>query len=301
MRRANKRKAIKKSEFTLLLILLIGTILFFPTLLISGETASTMQEITVPEDENIQSGNLDHMDSYKESQEDQDEKITTSSEKEDGEEVEEFSLSEDVGDEEPASQGKVIYLTFDDGPNNATEELLDVLEDYQVKATFFMLEPLIKNKEDLVKRMIDSGHAAALHGVTHDINQFYASEQSVVAEMLKAQQAVLEATGTNTNLIRTPYGSAPKMITAYKQAIKKEGFILWDWNVDSMDWYYRGSGYVQETLNQIKKVEQNDQPPVVLMHDLKTTVEYLPILLDTLIEEGYSFKGLSEGMNPVQF
>lgn len=290
MKRASKRKAIKSSEFIFLLIVLIGTVLFFPTNLTNGETASTTQEKIVHEDENEKTGNLGHVQAP-------DEMDNENSESK----GEESNLSEDIGQEEQESQARIIYLTFDDGPNYATEELLNVLEDYQVKATFFMLEPQIKKKEELLKRMLDAGHSLALHGVTHDINQFYASEQSVVAEMLKAQQAVLDVTGIHTNLIRTPYGSAPKMTNAFKEAIKKEGFILWDWNVDSMDWYYRGPGYIEETLNQINNVEQNDHSPVVLLHDLNTTVEYLPILLETLIEEGYSFKGLSEGMKPVQF
>src|SRR5699024_8436171 len=100
---------------------------------------------------------------------------------------------------------------FDDGPSRATDQIIDVLEHHGVKATFFMLEPAMKEHAESVKRLADHGHAVGLHGMTHDQNLFYQSEQSALDEMLTSQKTLKEITGVNSSLVRTPYGSIPFM------------------------------------------------------------------------------------------
>ncbi|MGD6834484.1 polysaccharide deacetylase family protein [Sutcliffiella halmapala] len=287
MSRHKNRKRVKKWELRVIVALMVTVILFIPTNLPLGQTAGKIEAPTTNKD---MPPSLKHVGKKAEFPH----KVLSGS-------TIKKELENVTPKEELQLDGKSIFLTFDDGPNNATEALLDVLSKYDATATFFMLEPLIKKNDELVRRMMEEGHSLALHGVTHDQHLFYASKQSVLDEMNRTQKAIRDITGKDSNLIRTPYGSMPHMTPEYIMAIEKEGYLMWDWNVDSMDWYYRGEDYVDETMQQIRQLEESDITPIVLLHDLVTTVEYLPQLLDTLIDKGYTFKGLTEEMQPVQF
>lgn len=194
----------------------------------------------------------------------------------------------------------VAYLTFDDGPSNYTSGILDTLDTYGVKATFFMLEPQMKQYPKIVNRMNEAGHALGLHSVSHDHRKFYKSPTSVVSEMEQTLHTLESITGESTPLIRTPYGSKPYMKQEYMDAVEAHHFILWDWNVDSLDWQYRDKRFVDETLRQVKNLQNKEQAPVILMHDLRATEKFLPVLLDALINMGYEFQPLNDKMKPIQ-
>ncbi len=163
-----------------------------------------------------------------------------------------------------------------------SDEIIALLEQYQFKATFFMLEGNIKRYPDAVNHMVDNGHAIGIHGVTHDSSQFYASEASVLAELDQTRQTIKEITGLDIFLMRTPYGSKPGMTEAYKQAVFDEGYLMWDWTIDSKDWYYKDARLVSSVIEQItEKIKQN-QPLVILLHEKRETLEQLPSLLDYL-------------------
>ncbi|MGI6144931.1 MAG: polysaccharide deacetylase [Clostridia bacterium] len=201
---------------------------------------------------------------------------------------------------ETNQEEKIVYLTFDDGPTDSLTNILDILAEYDVQATFFMLEPLMSCHVNTLSRMKDEGHAFGLHGVSHDRNLFYASEESVLWEMKTAQAKLLEIIGLNTVLIRVPYGSNPGMTPAYKEAVKAAGFKMWDWNVDSKDWLYRDERFVDYTIMQIEALEKKKTAPVILLHDRKETVAFLPQLLEYLRSNNYLFKVLTAEMEPVQ-
>ncbi len=196
------------------------------------------------------------------------------------------------------SERKVAYLTIDDGPTEVDGEILDLLAEYGAKATFFMLEPPMRQFPDVVKRIVEEGHVPALHGVTHDVKKFYRSKQSVLDEMHAAQKTLEELTGVRATLIRTPYGSSPNMTPAYKQAVAEHGYQLWDWNVDSRDWKYTNGKYVEHAIQQIEYVSKKGEDPIILIHSRRTTLNHLPKLLDYLVEQGYSLEGLDESMVP---
>lgn len=196
---------------------------------------------------------------------------------------------------------KVAYITFDDGPSNTTERLLDILSEHSVKATFFMLQPRVCKFPDSVIRIVNDGHTPALHGVSHSQQAFYQSTESVLNEMNTAQAAVLEITGYKTTLIRTPFGSHPYMKPTYKEAVKQAGYQLWDWNVDSRDWYYRDHRMVTNTIEQIKRLEERNIAPVILLHDRTETVEFVAEILEHLTSNGYQLKQLDATMEPVVF
>ncbi|SFD52295.1 Peptidoglycan/xylan/chitin deacetylase, PgdA/CDA1 family [Bacillus sp. OV194] len=202
---------------------------------------------------------------------------------------------------EGAAEPKTVYLTFDDGPSNVSGGLMDVLSSYNAKATFFMLEPNILRFPETVKRMDQEGHALGLHGVTHDPKKIYRTKETVVQEMDQDNAALQKVTGKKTVLIRTPYGSAPYMKPPYQKAVKDHGYQLWDWTVDSMDWSFRSPKYVENSINQLKKIAHRNEPIVILMHERKETLESLPKLLEYLQKNGYQFKRIEPDMQPVTF
>ncbi|MDN4526763.1 polysaccharide deacetylase family protein [Fictibacillus fluitans] len=198
-------------------------------------------------------------------------------------------------------QPKTVFLTFDDGPSRTSDGIMDVLNKYQVKATFFMLEPNMLRFQDQVKRMDREGHSLGLHGVSHDAKKIYRSKETVVQEMDQANRALQKITGKRTALIRTPYGSAPYMKPEYQRAVKEKGYELWDWTIDSMDWSYRSPQYVANSISQLKKMGSRSEPIVILMHERQETLESLPRLLDYLKSNGYTMKRIEKTMKPVTF
>ena len=197
---------------------------------------------------------------------------------------------------------KTVFLTFDDGPSATSNQLLNVLKAHQVKATFFMLGPQIQAHQAAVKRLYQEGHQLGLHGMTHDINRFYQNSESPANEMREAQLILASVTGVYTRLVRTPYGSVPNLTYDQKVRLNQYGFIYWDWTIDSLDWRYKNSQYVQEVLNQLQMFEKNKpwEPKVILMHDQPSTTNYLDSLITQLKARGYTFAVINETMPPVQ-
>lgn len=201
------------------------------------------------------------------------------------------------------TSSKPIYLTFDDGPTAHTNELLDILDQYGAHGTFFMLGPGISAYPKSVKRLVDSGNSAGLHGMTHVKSKFYASPASALKEMTQDDDALYKATGSRTSLIRTPYGSKPYFTQKYRDKVLAAGFHLWDWNVDSEDWKYKSDHQkvINSILKQVDQQEKQGVVPVVLMHDQKATLKVLPQVLKTLKAEGYTFEVIEQNSKPVNF
>jgi len=199
----------------------------------------------------------------------------------------------------PIHTDKTVYLTFDDGPDRITPTILDLLSKYNVKATFFMLEPSMKQYPQTVQRVVEEGHKIGLHSVTHDKKKYYLNKQTVVSEMVQGQTTLKELTGTKSQLIRTPYGSKPHMTTEYIRAIENAGFKMWDWNIDSQDWKLTDGSFVQNTIQQLTNFKRQE-PYVILLHDRETTAQHLEKLLQYLIHNGYKMDVIHEDMTPVQ-
>lgn len=184
-----------------------------------------------------------------------------------------------------------VYLTFDDGPNQYLNNVLDILKAKNAKGTFFMIEPQIRQYPDAVKRLVAEGHYPALHSVTHDKNKLYdGSPLNVVNEMEQTRKTLLEVTGVDSKLARAPYGSKPFMTEPFRKALANEGMKLWDWNIDSMDWKYQRSNPHQILTNiqeGLESVKNKQGPIVILMHVTKGTAEVLPQVIDYLYSKGY--------------
>ncbi|KAB1648517.1 polysaccharide deacetylase family protein [Adlercreutzia muris] len=189
---------------------------------------------------------------------------------------------------------KVVALTFDDGPIGTTPELLDVLKQYGVKATFFTIGDQIFDKTDfseVVKRAADEGHQICTHSYDHasgsgrgvDMTRMSADEQ--IAEVQKGQDAITQATGKEASKIfRSPGGNYHDEIIWTLQPYVT-GEI--GWNVDTEDWRRPGAEAIAQRLLSVKPGD------VVLMHDgggdRSQTIEALKIALPQLVEEGYKF------------
>ncbi|MFC7391759.1 polysaccharide deacetylase family protein [Scopulibacillus cellulosilyticus] len=201
------------------------------------------------------------------------------------------------------SKEKIVYLTFDDGPSPDVNKLMDTLNKYNAKATFFMLAPNIKKHPGAVKRMAEEGFGLGLHGVTHDPTKFYHSGKSALHEMQKDQSVVEKITGEKTHMVRTPYGSFPYLLDSDRSLMESHGFKIWDWDIDSKDWQLKSRQYVPKVINDLNKIENTGETPVILMHDHENsaTLKYLPELLSYLKEHHYIMKSLDDSMKPVTF
>ncbi|WP_316571516.1 polysaccharide deacetylase family protein [Neobacillus sp. YIM B06451] len=201
----------------------------------------------------------------------------------------------------PSGKQRELYLTFDDGPHRVSNQILDLLDKYNAKATFFLLDGNMKQYPVQVKRMAASGHSLGMHGVSHNKQKFYHSAQTVVAEMDQGKDTIKRITGIDTALIRTPFGSSPYMTADYKRAVAEHGYKMWDWNVDSRDWYYRDRRFVDSTIEQIEKQKGKPGPIVVLLHEREETLANLPALLDYLKSQNFKLVPLTSSMVPIQF
>lgn len=194
---------------------------------------------------------------------------------------------------------KVLYLTFDDGPSEYTEALLDLLASHHMKATFFMLDGEMKRNPEVVKRMVEEGHAVGVHGVSHEKDQFYCGVFGPVKEMDRANDTLQSIVGERTVLARTPYGSSPYLTKKQQEALNSQNYILWDWNVDSRDWSYRNP---QKTFSHtIKSLQQMDkEPKVVLFHDIKSVIETMRLFIEWMEEHQYTSQAITTDLEPVK-
>lgn len=216
---------------------------------------------------------------------------------------EDLTLSPKKEDPVQLSNGnpKIVYLTIDDGPGMVSAAFLDTLLTYNVKATFFLLEPRIRDYADMVARMANEGHRLGVHGVTHNVKRFYASAESVVQEFNQTRTGLKDIMGEECFLARTPYGSSPHLTKAQYQAAAEQGYRIWDWNVDSRDWYYRSEEYVPRTLEQVERVSGQGKEAVILIHELESTARYLPGLIEALLAKDYEFRVLDSSLEPICF
>lgn len=201
--------------------------------------------------------------------------------------------------EKGEGQKKIMYLTFDDGPSEYTEELLDLLAMYHMKATFFMLDGEMKRQPEVVRRIITEGHAVGLHGVSHEKNLFYAGPEGPLKEIEQANQTLEEITGKRTHLVRTPYGSNPYLTTKQYDLLCQHDYIVWDWNIDSRDWYYRNA---QRTFNATTQMirKTSVEPKVILFHDIKNVIQTLTLFLDWMEKNDYVSQEITSDITPVK-
>lgn len=185
---------------------------------------------------------------------------------------------------------KTIALTFDDSPDeNVTNEVLDVLQEHNVKATFFMIgSPMADLNATAVQRASGEGHLVLNHSFTHP-RLTKLSDEEVFQELNASSSRIEELTGRYPLLIRPPYGSIDASVV---QTINSRGFTAVLWSLDSLDWAIKEKDPIIE--NVLTHIRPGD---IVLMHSGRSnhpTAEALPEIIQKLQQEGYSFVTLSE-------
>ena len=195
---------------------------------------------------------------------------------------------------------KIVYLTFDDGPSANTEKILDILKEYNAKATFFVTGNNQKY-DNLMKRAHDEGHAIGLHTYSHDYKEVYASEKAYFKDLKKISDLVEKITGEKSYLIRFPGGSSNTVSAQYSKGlmslltkkVQEKGYQYFDWNCDSTD----ASGNNVPVNVLVKNATScTSQHINILMHDTDakdTTVKALPKIIEYYREKGYTFKAIT--------
>ncbi|ANC08568.1 MULTISPECIES: polysaccharide deacetylase family protein [Bacillus cereus group] len=184
--------------------------------------------------------------------------------------------------------GKVVYLTFDDGPSELTGKFLDVLKEQHVASTFFMQGSNLQNTgfQENVKRAVKEGHYIGAHSMTHNSDKLYKKGQ-FVTEMKETLALIHNITGTTPKLVRPPYGSAPGLKGQdIRNKIVEAGIKVWDWTIDSNDWKLKGNP--QQIIENVKRTTTEDVE-VVLMHEKPQTLQALPEIIKFYKEKGYEF------------
>ena len=212
--------------------------------------------------------------------------------------VEESVRDTETKAEEPAkinpvkSSGKKVYLTFDDGPSSNTDQILDILKDYDVKATFFVVGKTDERSVKAYQRIVEEGHTLAMHSYSHRYDEIYESKEAFARDLNSLQEYLYETTGVWPRIYRFPGGSSNTVSKVDMQELIEYltdiGITYFDWNVASGDAVSRtlpAETIVNNCLSGIEKQKES----VILMHDASNkgpTIEALPQIIEAIQEQG---------------
>ena len=190
--------------------------------------------------------------------------------------------------EEEVSAAHKVYLTFDDGPGANTQKILDILDEYDVKATFFVVGKEGSAAEEAMKRIVEDGHTLGMHSYTHSYSQVYESLESFGEDLDKEREYLYDVTGVWSNLYRFPGGSSNTVskidMREFARYLDEQGIRFFDWNISSGD----GGSYLVPTETLVENCTANIRKystSVILMHDAPgktTTLEALPKIIETI-------------------
>lgn len=202
-----------------------------------------------------------------------------------------------------------VYLTFDDGPSINTIKILDVLRDYDIKASFFLIGSNIENNLDMFNEIVVREHYVGNHTYSHpNIEDIYIDNTMVFEDEVERNSELFECyLGYRPILVRAPYASF-NMKSDDVEFIKQNEYKMWDWQVDSKDW---SSNSIDEIYSNVTNgviefetyFEYSDDDPVamiILFHDSELTATALPSIIEYLIEKGYYFDRYYENEHSVQ-
>lgn len=196
-----------------------------------------------------------------------------------------------------ADEDKVIYLTFDDAPGGkVTTEVLDILKEEQVPATFFIIGDQVPTQEDLILRMKDEGHSIGLHSYTHKACNLYQTPGGFMKEMKQVQEEIEKVTGEKYYILRFPFGcnnSYYKLSQTLVDDLHNENFKIFDWNVDSQD-----GANPQNSPSFFIKNATSTKPYITLLMHCSRVHKNSPKALRPLIKyyksQGYTFKKIDD-------
>lgn len=202
--------------------------------------------------------------------------------------------------------GKTVYLTFDDGPSLYTNDILTILAEHDVKATFFVVGKTDDESKEAYRRIVEEGHTLGMHSYSHDYDQIYRSIDDFDKDFTKLWDLLYDIIGYRPRIYRFPGGSAnqvnPDGMEKFIRYLNDKSVVYFDWNVVNKD--ATGVRYTKEELidNVLTDVARKKRS-IVLMHDSSTkgtTVESLAELIETLLSEGASILPLTQEVPPIQ-
>lgn len=181
-----------------------------------------------------------------------------------------------------------VYLTFDDGPSANTDRILDILDQYGVKATFFVVGK--EGYADQYRRIVEDGHTLAMHSYSHKYSEIYASLDAYKEDLAKLHDFLYELTGEDCNIVRFPGGSSNTIshvdMWDLIDYLNRENMVYFDWNVSSGDAAGGRISTAQITKNVLDNIDQYNNA-VVLFHDAAgkdSTVDALPTIIEKILE-----------------
>ena len=199
-----------------------------------------------------------------------------------------------------------VYLTFDDGPSSNTVQILDILKEYDVKATFFVIGQESEEAKALYKRIVDEGHTLAMHSYSHKYNALYSSLESFKEDFSRIQNYLYEVTGQECLFYRFPGGSSNHVsktdMTQFIYYLNEQGITYFDWNVSSGDatsQAYTPKELVENVMTDVVKYKTS----IVLMHDAQakvSTVKALGTMIEALQNMGAEILPIDENTTVVQ-
>lgn len=213
---------------------------------------------------------------------------------------------------------KKVYLTFDDGPNSHfTEQILDILKNSGVKATFVVIGGNIEKNPEVFKRILNEGHSIVNHTYSHDSEKIYASPEAFLTELDRCDKLISSLGGSTAKIYRAPGGSASLSKTFY-ESITRNGYKTLDWNVSSADSDCNGVSpeqIIENVKNGVTRIEKMEKTPIILMHDgtqislnvdkpgeavenyirsRKSDIAALPEIINFLQSRGYTLAGVDK-------
>ena len=189
-----------------------------------------------------------------------------------------------------AGQGAAhkVYLTFDDGPSANTQDILDILDRYGVKATFFVVGREGSQAEETLRAIVEAGHTLGMHSYTHKYDEIYASVENFAADFERERAYLLDVTGVESTIYRFPGGSSNTVsetdMREFAEYLDSQGVRFFDWNISSGD----GGSFlvpVEMLIENCTAAIKDHSTSVVLMHDAAgktTTREALPTIIETI-------------------
>ena len=187
------------------------------------------------------------------------------------------------------SRRPMIALTFDDGPRQTTQLLLNILERYNAVATFFVSGSLVEMGRDIVLRASNMGNEIAGHTWTHaDLTKLY--DWEVIEELQSTSAVIRSVTGLSPRIYRPPYGFVNSNVRRISGDL---GYSIVNWTLDTLDWYYRDAEIIYDII--MDNVMDGD---IILLHDIHiTTIDAMEYVIPSLISRGFQLVTVSKLLN----
>ena len=210
------------------------------------------------------------------------------------------------------SFAKTAYLSFDDGPSNCTEDILNILKVQDVKATFFVTGNASPGQMHLYKDMVEAGHALGIHSYSHNYAKIYRSTDSFFNDIAQLEKLLKKEVGESPKILRFPGGSnnyvakqysGTNLMSQLKTEAKRRGYQYYDWNCDANDGLNPPIPEKKLIRLIMQGVEDKDNL-YILLHDFNgntTIVDGLPEIIRRLKHKGYEFKVMDESTPTLAF